>query len=150
MYENKAVATRPFGVGPSNFHTMTSLGSHGACESFNEKGNNFFLTRKIWFQLVLERFESGFAFLSYISYYNEKRIYNVPFNNCNYFELCKSIPDRHPIAKKMIYRMAQKYVRYTNIYLKSRRKRRKNGILSTGTYYKRESNQRACPSIDNS
>ena len=42
MYENKAVATRPFGVGPSNFHTMTSLGSHGACESFNEKGNNFF------------------------------------------------------------------------------------------------------------
>ena len=27
-YRNKAVATRPFDVGPSNFHTMTSLGSH--------------------------------------------------------------------------------------------------------------------------
>ena len=26
MYRNKAVATRPFDVGPSNFHTMTSLG----------------------------------------------------------------------------------------------------------------------------
>ena len=29
-YRNKAVATRPFDVGPSNFHTMTSLGSYGA------------------------------------------------------------------------------------------------------------------------
>ena len=42
VFTDKAVATRPFDVGPSNFHTMTSLGSHGACESFNEKGNNFF------------------------------------------------------------------------------------------------------------
>ena len=38
MYRNKAVATRPFDVGPSNFHTMTSLGSHVFFESFNEKG----------------------------------------------------------------------------------------------------------------
>ena len=27
-------------------------------------------------------------------------MYNVPFNNFHYFKLCKSIPDRHPIAKK--------------------------------------------------
>ena len=30
MYRNKAVATRPFDIGPSNFHTMTSLGSDEA------------------------------------------------------------------------------------------------------------------------
>ena len=28
--EKKAIATRPFDVEPSNFHTMTPLGSHGA------------------------------------------------------------------------------------------------------------------------
>ena len=30
IYRNSAVATRPFDVGPSNFHTMTSLESDGA------------------------------------------------------------------------------------------------------------------------
>ena len=41
------VATRPFDVGPSNFHTMTSLGSHVFFESFNEKGNNFFNSKNM-------------------------------------------------------------------------------------------------------
>ena len=95
--------------------------------------------------MVLERFESGFAILPYDTWRQ------CSVQQFLLFKLCNSIPDRRPLVKKnalildfrMIYRMAQKYVRYTKIYLNSRRKKKKHtyGILSTGTYYKRESNQ---------
>ena len=57
---------------------------------------------------------------------------NVPFNSFYYLNYVIVIPDRRPLVKKnafifyfrMIYRMAQKYVRYTKIYLNSRKKKR--------------------------
>ena len=77
---------------------MTSLGSHVFFESFNEKGKKIKLEKYgfSWFWNDLNQVLPFCRTFPTIT----KSVYNVPFNNCHYFELCKSIPDRHPIAKK--------------------------------------------------
>ena len=102
--------------------------------------------------MVLERFDSGFAILQYDTWRQ------CSVQQFLLFKLCNSIPDRRPLVKqnaiildfRMIYRMAQKYVptvyKNTFEFKKKNKKEHTYGILSTGTYYKQESNQRVCPS----
>ena len=78
MYENKAVATRPFDVGPSNFHTMTSLGSHVFFESFNEKGEKILKLEKYGFSWFWNDLNQVLPFCRTIPTIT-KGGYNIPF-----------------------------------------------------------------------
>ena len=72
------VATRPFDVGPSNFHTMTSLGSHVFFESFNEKGKKILKLEKYGFSWFWNDLNQVLPFCRTIPTIT-KGVDNVPF-----------------------------------------------------------------------